>query len=338
VFELARSSDLSKMGKLGQARAKTLSVSHDRAGSFEFDFPLAHDFSSSILEIETCVLVKKAERIVWSGPVWTVVESTPDSMHVGCVGWLQTLEKRVTKPAWGTPLSYTAQDAGVIALDLLTKSNADTSYVDYVLPGTSETSQSRTKVYQPYSSVLNEIIALSDLESGYDFLVDPATRRLNIYARLGTTQPEAYFEYGGNATSVSRTCDSARLSNRIIAYSSIGAVQVDDVDSQSRYGVFEEAISLSDVRDTSILLAYANAELAVRSTPLRFHSFSPRQGPSVPRLFEDFDVGDTCYVTARRGRLQVLKQAVRIFGATVTWPDEGSDQEQITSIQTTVSG
>lgn len=338
TFELARSSDLAKIGELGQARVKSLVISLDRAGSFEFDFDLAHEFAPYILEVETCVLVKRYGEIEWSGPVWTVAEATPDSMHVGCVGWLQTLEKRVTKPAWGTPLSYTATDAGVIALDLLTKSNADGGDINYVFPGTSVTSQSRTRVYQPYSKVLDEIIALSDLESGYDLVVDPATRRLNIYSQYGGSQEEAYFEYGANADNVSRTCDASKMANRIIVYSAVGAAQADDTDSQSRYGVFEEAIALSDVRDTTILGAYANAELAYRSVPLRFHNFSPRSGSNVPVLFEDFNVGDTCYVTAHRGRIQIAKQAVRIFSATVTWPDDGSDDEQIASIQTTVAG
>lgn len=342
IFELAYSSDLTKIGELTQARGRTLSLALNRAGAFQMTLPLAHEFSDNISEIETCVLIRRLGTVVWSGPVWTVEESTPDGLSVGCIGWLQTLEKRVSKFAWGNPLTYTAQDAGAIALDLLTRSNADNvTGPNYVTPGTAEMTQSRTKSYQPFSNVLNEITALSDLESGYDMTVDPISRKLNIYTRVGVTNPQAFFEYGSNAQAVSRSSDSSRVTNRFIVYSPVGWVQANDTTSQARYGTFEEAISLSDVRDVTILQAFANAELVVRSTPLRFHTFQPRMTDVTPRIFgtrvQDFDVGDTCYVKVSRGRLQVPRQTVRIFGATVTWPDDAGGQERLTSIQTTAS-
>jgi hypothetical protein len=342
IFELAYSSDLTKIGELTQARGRSLTLSLNKSGAFQMTLPLAHEFSDNVSEIETCVLIRRLGTIVWSGPVWTVEESTPDNLSIGCVGWLQTLEKRVSKFAWGNPLTYTAQDAGAIALDLLTRSNADaTSGTNYVTPGTAQTTQSRTKSYQPFTSVLNEIIALSDLESGYDMTVDPISRKLNIYTRVGVTNPLAFFEYGSNAQAVSRSCDSSRLANRFIVYSPVGWVQANDTISQARYGTFEEAISLSDVKDVAILQAYANAELAVRSMPLRFHTFEPRMTAVTPRIFgnrnQDFDVGDTVYTKASRGRLTFPKQAVRVFGATITWPDDAGGQERLTSIQTTAS-
>jgi len=336
VFELATSSTMAKIGELTKAKGKSLTLTLNRAGAFQMTLPLADSFSDNIVEVSTCVLVRRKGTIVWSGPVWTVEETTPDSLSVGCVGWLQTLEKRVSKFAWGNPLQYAATDAGAIALDLLTRSNADNvTGPNYVTPGTAVTTQSRTKAYLPFSNVLNEIVALSDLESGYDMAVDPITRKLNIYSTISTGTPITYFQYGGNARQVSRSSDVARIANRIIVYSQTGWVQADDVVSQAEFGVLEDAISLSDVKNTAILTAFANAELAVRSNPLRFSSFEPRSGPSAPRIFQDFAVGGYGYVAVDRGRLQISKQLVRLFGTTVTWPDDGTGTEQITSIQTT---
>jgi hypothetical protein len=343
VFELASSATMAKLGELTRAKNRSLTLSLNRAGAFQMTLPLHEDLdgnaismSELIEEGSTCVIIRRNQSIVWSGPVWTVQETTPDSLSVGCVGWLQVLEKRCSKFAWGNPLSYPAQDAGAIALDLLTRSNADNiTGPNYVTPGTAETTQSRTIKYQPFSNILNEIIALSDLEAGYDMEVDPTTRKLNFYSTISTGTPVTFFQYGGNARQVSRTSDMSKVSNRIIVYSSVGWIQVDDPISQAQFGVLEEAISLSDVKDTTILQAYANAELAVRSNPLRFSSFEPRSGPSAPRIFQDFAVGSYGFVAVDRGRLKVDKQLVRIFSASVSWPDDGTGTEQVTSIQTT---
>lgn len=342
IFELAQSSNMSKIGELTQARSRSHTPSLNRGGATSMQLPLTDEIAMEIVEGSTCVIIRFDDQIVWSGPVWTARDETPDMLSISCVGWIQTLEKRVTKPAWGNPLTYTAQDAGDIALDLLALSNADNTVgTNYVTPGAAETTQNRTKSIQPWSGVLSEIIALSDLESGYDMIVDPTTRKLNIYARVGEEQTEVFFEYGGAAQNVQRECDISRMCNRMHAYSSVGYAVAEDLDSQAEFGLHEEAVSLSDVTDVTILQAYADAEVAVRGVPLRFHTFEPRPpsflNPLDPRIFRDFGMGDTVYVKAERGRLQVPKQAVRIFGGTVTWPDDGSGTERLGSVQTTAS-
>lgn len=336
VFELAYSSDMKKIGELTRAKNRSLTPSLNRGGAFQMTLPLDDEFSEFVEEVATCVIIRFKNDIVWSGPVWTIEEATPDNLSVGCVGWLQTLEKRVTKYAWGNPLTYTATDAGPLVLDLLARTNADNvTGPNYVTPGTTQVTQNRTRSYPPFTKILDEIIALSDLESGYDMEVDPVTRNLNIYSPATPGSPLQFFQYGGNARSVTRSSDASRIANRIIAYGPIGWVVANDTTSQAAYGMFEEAISLSDVRDTTILQAFANAELTVRSNPLRFSSFEPRSGPSAPRIFQDFNIGDYAYVAVDRGRLNITKQLVRLFGATVTWPDDGTGTEQVTSIQTT---
>lgn len=336
-FELARSSDLRRIGYLPDVGTKSLSLALNRGGSFSIQIPLMSWIATKIEEVSTCAMIKIASRVVWSGPTWTVEEGTPDTLNVGFVGWLQTLEKRTTKPLWGSPRMYSSTDAGLIAKDLVTRSNADNSYSDtnFIGEGTVELTQNRTISYPPWTNVLSAITSLSDLEGGFDMMVHPGSRQLNIYEHIGRTRPQVIFEYGGNTNSVRRTSDAGRMANRVIAYSSVGAAQADDEFSQQNTTLLEEAISLSDVRDISILQAYADAELAVRSAPLRFHSFEPRASDS-PMIFRDFDVGDTVYLKARRGRLDITKQAIRIFGCTVVFEESG--QERVTSIQTSAIG
>lgn len=341
TFELASSATLAKIGELTQARDRQLHLVLNKAGAFSMRLPLTDAIAMKVQEVSTCVIVKRLGTYVWSGPVWTTSESTPDLLNVDCVGWLQTLEKRVTKPAWGSPLQYVGIDAADISYDLLARSNGDNSFgLNYVIPGVRETTQARTRVVSAFSGVLGEITNLSELEAGYDMLVDPRTRMLNMYNELGSIKSQALFEYGGAATSVSRNCDVSRLCNRMIAYSAAGYAQADDIVSQQTYGLFEEAVSLSDVKDITILQAYANGEIAVRSTPLRFHNFGPRPyssaNPSDPRIFEDFNVADIVYLKVDRGRLEIPKQAVRIFGATIGFDDD-TGRERLSSLQTTAT-
>lgn len=345
TFELLDSRSMTKIGELTRARGRTLQLGHNAAGSLNLSLPLVDPLSDLVMEVSTAVLIKRLGEWIWSGPVWTTNETTPDTLQVGCVGWQQTLEKRVIKPtgtalwpSW-TTLSYASVDAGAIALSLLSQSNGDSSYPDtnYVLPGNHQASQARTRAYSPWGGVLGAITDLAQIESGFDLLVDPRSREMNIYKSLGSLKPDVVFDYASNAASATRTCDASRTCNRMIVYSSIGFAVAEDLISQSVYGTFEEAVSLSDVVDVSILQAYANAEVAVRSTPQRFATLQPRQyssaNPSDPQIFRDFRVSDTITQKVKRGRVQIPNQKVRVFGATVGFLDNG--QVQLSSLQTT---
>lgn len=352
VFELAESKSRERIGELTQARDRQLTDALNKAGTLTFGLPLRDDLSVLVEEVQTCVRIKRRLqsgelRVEWEGPVWTVEEKTKNELSIGCVGWLQTLERRETKPVgpdsifeWDT-LSYADQDAGFIALDLLRQSNADSRYSDgnYVVPGDCEVTQQRTQTYSPWSKVLTEIQNLADLEDGFDLAVDPVTRELNVYAKLSTVRSEVVYEYGKNVIEARRSSDASRICNRFVAYSSIGFAVAEDLDSQADLGLLEESLSLSDVKDVSILQAYANAEVAVRSRPLRLSSFDPRRAssafPEDPQPFRDFRTGDVVFQTVDCGRLSIVKQAHRIFGMTVDWDSSG--QPRVSGLQTTAT-
>jgi hypothetical protein len=337
-FELARSSDFFRYGELTKAKNRSLTMALNKAGSFSFTMPLEdNSISSDLEEVNTCVLIYFQDELVWSGPVWTIEEQTPNTINVGCVGWFQELEKRIINPTWCHPtLSYVNVDASAIVFDLLFRTNQENG--GNVTSGSAVPTQLRTRSYSPYSTIASEIQALSNIEAGFDFYIDPSTRLLNIYDRLGEDRIHVNFEYGTNVNSASRRSDSARIVNRIFVYGSGGTTaQVsEDHESIARYGLFEESISLSDVTDNTILAAFGQAELAVRAWPQRFISFEPRRyllSPRDPLLFQDFNIGDTVYATIKKNRFDVSRQAVRVFGATLNWDDAGN--VHLTSVQTT---
>ncbi len=352
IFELADSKTRERIGELTKAKGRKLTTALNAAGSLEFTLPLKDDLSMLVEEASTCVRVKRGldsggHVVEWEGPVWTVSEETPNGLTIGCVGWLQTMEKRCTKPIgspWGwDTLQYVDQDAGAIALDLLRQSNADSSYSDgnFVLPGSYESTQQRTETFQPWSGVIGEIKGLSELEAGYDFAVDPVTRELNVFQKIRRILPDVVFEYDGNVVKARRSSDVSRMCNRCIAYSSIGYAVAEDLDSQRDLGLFEEPISLTGVTDVTILQAFADAEVAVRSRPLRFGSFDPRKAssarPNDPQPFRNFKPGDVVFEHVHCGRMQIDMQAHRIFSMVVTW-DDVSGATQVSDLQTTVSG
>ena len=343
-FELARSSDLTRLGDLTQARERNLQLSLNRAGAFTCSLPMDDDMAGLVKEVETCIIISRNTEVIWSGPVWNVAEQiTADSakMTVGTVGWLQTLDKRVIRPSWndGAAVPYESMDGGLIAQDLVLRSNGDADAAgapSYVVPGTTEYTQIRTRTYQPWAGVLASINELTEIESGFDMEVDPATRELNIYTRIGS-DTGVLFQLPGDVRSVSRQTDSGSIINFLTAYSNSGSASEADPDSLVDLGLFEEAQSLSDVINTGILRAYAAGEIFFKSRPLPIITFQPLpespERPNAPRVFEDFNIGDLVRLTARKGRLQLDRQVLRIFSFSVRFPDTGG--AEVSDLQTT---
>lgn len=342
VFELANSSDLSKIGELTQARQRQLTLTLNRGGSASFVLPIDDNLAKLVKEINTCVVIKRKFSSgfipVWSGYVSGIAEQTPNTLTVSCLGWLQLLEKRFIK----TDLNFLNIDAGEIVLSILDTIGQDSSLLPayYVKRGTIEHTITRTRQYKAHDQVLKIIQDLSDIENGFDMYIDPTERLLNIYIKKLRDQPNLNFEYGINITDVSRSSDTSRMVNKITVLGgpNLFASVADDTASQNQYGLLEEVTTLSDVNDQLILAAYANAEIAIRSQPLRIYNFSLRKStPNVPdpKLFIDYEIGDKIYLTALKGTIQERRKPVRIFSLSVSIPENGN--EQITNVQTTAN-
>lgn len=341
-FELANSLDLSRIGELQPAKNRSLTMTLNRGGEFTFTVALESPIAYEIEEIKTCVLIWRRGtnnefKIVWSGPVWGIEITTPNTMNITCVGWIQTLEKRILP----IDLGELTADAGSIVLALLNQFNsisADSGAPVYVTSGDVIPTVTRTRSYKKYEDFLNIIHNLSDIESGFDFVVDPVLRTLNIYDMYGEIKSNLRFEYKININAVTRSSDSSRICNQFTAVGAANTIpqQANNSESQSQYGIFAELATVSDVKSNTILAAYADSEVAVRAFPLRIYSFSTRQagtGSTTPRAFQDFFIGDIGYLTVNKGPVIVKDQAVRIFSFTLSFDDNGN--ELPAQIQTT---
>lgn len=103
----------------------------------------------------------------------------------------------------------------------------------------------------------------------------------------------------------------------------------EDIPSQNEYQLFEEEVQLSDVVDPNVLLAYAGGEVLIRKTPRILYSPAPFpwiEGRT-PQPFVDYGLGDKVIFTAQKAnRINVIGQAVRIFGMNVTITEEGNER------------
>jgi hypothetical protein len=220
----------------------------------------------------------------------------------------------------------------------------------------------RTRTYKRYTNVGQAIQELSDIENGFDFEVDPATRALNLYHSLvggtihgkGSTKSDVRFGYltgPDNLSSFSRQLDGQIVSNDTIVTGKNGAGRAVELASITTAGTafwagvsgglgyrIQDVISLSDVPDLEILQAFAGVETTLRSFPRQTYNFVPRPystGQKTLRPFVDYGLGDIVYVSADRGRVNVTNQAVRIFGFDIAIDENGV--ERVTNISTSPS-
>jgi len=132
-FILVDSRDMTRITELKRSTSRSLSVKNNISGKVDWTYPLRDEFSPDIVPFQTGVL---AERFNWRAtvarnlsnfpgeiwdPIWsgynlTINEDiTGDTMQINTVGWLQRLERRITRKV----LNWSNVDDSLIIRDLL---------------------------------------------------------------------------------------------------------------------------------------------------------------------------------------------------------------------------
>lgn len=343
-------------GILNNAQNRTFQLAANRAGSAQFTLRTSDDMAAEILDgvdfgdvrgtVRHCLRIRRNKVDLWSGPIWGIQgDLDAGTLTVSCVGWLETLQHRLL---W-TPNDYSNNGLGLppdtIAFDVLGKLVLqDMNHPPYVIPGnvmgnrvTGSFAQNRLEVYNRGQNVGQALQDLSDIEDGYDYEVNPLTRRLNLMdSSIFTTRRDIKLGYNwgpSNLKNVQWQEDASKTCNFMSVQSQQGGapITVDDSVSIDQYGLFEESNTIT--ANTAILVPYGLAEIAIRSRPLVIYSLIPQ--PFGPRLFDDFQIRDEVFFTARKDHFQVNNQGIRVFGATVQIDDNGN--ETISELQTAPS-
>lgn len=192
----------------------------------------------------------------------------------------------------------------------------------------------RNITYTRGQSIGAAITDLSDTEAGFDFTIDPITRVMNIknwneYADKTQTVDFGYSWGPNNMSNFNRQIDASTMCNRMTAYGKYGGGMAEDIPSQQEYQLFEEEAQLSEVVNPNVLLGYAGGEVVIRKEPRQVYSFQPYPWVDgrTPQPFVDYGLGDKVVFSAKEApRVQISKQAVRVFGINITITDDGNEK------------
>lgn len=335
---LGNSSDLSTQADITyEARGKQLVMGKNKPGSFNFQLPFITNYKSYLNPVFNCVILRKNNQTVWSGPIWSREEDFVQAkFSLSAVGWFQMLRKRFIIDA---DVTYSEVNEGQIAFNLLDIAN--TQRPTWITPGANTSTQNRTKKYTRWSNIGQEIENLTNIESSFDFDIHPETRQMHIYEWdnfADNTQAIFGLNWGPrNVANVTRSINADDMKNQYYTVGKYGIAEANDADSINYYNLHQEVLNVNDVADINILGAISNAELAVNKTPRVTINFLPmaegEMSENVPQLFRDFNIGDQVYLTAKRHDVEIVNQAVRVFGISLDINESGL--EHISQLETT---
>lgn len=244
-------------------------------------------------------------------------------------------------------ITYTDQDAGVIASNLITATNTDGA--TGLTVGNIEATKVRTHEF-PYGTNVGQAIQnLTNVLDGFDFEEEwtETGSTFHVYAQLGTERAAAKFEYGpetlNNVRSVSRTTQSPVNVAKAAGGSGLTS-EKSDPSSILTYGRWEAFKSFPNISEQATLDDKAHA--ALRPSPVVVVSFVPEYGlENCPKPFDDFHVGDTVYFYGRRdsfvedaaARVNALKIVIDEDGAEAAEIDDPATPEEDSSLESSLS-
>jgi hypothetical protein len=335
-IELVRSSDMVPINALDYGFS--LSLVFNRPGSFSMTIPLDDQVAYEVAKHATAIRCTRNGLSKWSGEVITTPKNASGmTMGITALGWLDQLNHRPVRANEESALTFTAQTGGTIAQALMAAVNAQQDSGGTVRPtaltfANKTDTQVRTRSYKRGQNYGQAIQELSDVENGFDIRIDPVDRTISTYPPTDFEDRNGViFGYNvepNNLADITENDDGSNTAERVTAVGGNGViVPADDVAAITAHGGFmrDEWLSISDVVDTTIIGAYANAELVYRRYGTKTFDFQVQPYADIPRLFDDFELGDKVYLSADAGALQLDRQAVRIFSVTIEVDAQGNE-------------
>lgn len=285
------------------ASERRLLYARNRAGEARLRLGLADTSTTALLEALAAgmpqLVVSRNNTVVFAGH-WMPMEGGHDK---DSSGWVNL----IFKDAFGAQLeyryatnSYAAEDAGLIAEDLLTTSDDEFGSATNIQSAwTVEPTKLRDRNYND-KQIAEAIIELAEVQGGFDWYptyLDPAehtgrTMRMNIAARQGSDRPGARFEFGpgtlGNCTGYTFTVG---LPVNVVRATGDGIASLQfDEDSIDRYGQFDIPLAANDISEQATL--DDKALDALRPDPVLVTGFVG--DPAMcPQPWDDFWIADT---------------------------------------------
>ncbi len=333
------------IGALQNADQRKVTLSHLRVPTASFTIPLWHPYAASIMDSDCLLRCYRTDSntstrtLAFHGPI----VSTEENGEAG-----QTIQATAAGPYWrlarryiGTSaagISYglvTAVDLGLIAHNILDAVNG-TNFTGIDKGTRTATS---TGAYGPVwlKPAAEAISELAGSISSFEMEVVPTEPTasggvggwpriglMNVAPTIGSTRPDAIFEYGDgsrNVVSYSRKVDREGMANRV--YISVQGwpdapesgqtlITRNDSTSQTNRGFFEAVANDNGVIDAALRTSIADFHLLYRKNPRQQITFKPAPNAH-PAPFVDYSVGDTI-----RGRA-VVRGSVRFDALFRVW-------------------
>lgn len=270
----------------------------------------------------------------FNGIVWVTDEQANDDgvsyMKVVAVDpYGSTLAKRFTSANAGTV------DQGTLLKTLVDSANSvsdtfvqtDAANVVASIARTIDWSLARKSLAEAFAEIAGAF-------DGTDWELRPIDNGAKIAdlhvfgGRRGSIRDEVVFGYGegtvANCTAFARTSNMDKLATWIQGDGQGGAYfQWTNPTKVTEFGRYERYTSYSDVANVTHLSNLVYKDLVDSYDPVPIIGFTA--GPDAPRMFDDWDIGDTVRVQGRHGSISV-DTAARIIGATVTIDNNGVEQ------------
>lgn len=348
---------MNPIAPIRQARGRSIDLALNKPGGVKFNVPLQYDLFKDVETVKHGVIAYRNGVPKHSGMIWNLQEDAPgNKLNVATIGWYELLNHRVLRDDVSYPrvgLVPNKITGGQIVFDapvgtpgtigyypggLLTIANDQKD--TWIVAGADSDIMERVAAYTRGTTIGSIITSLSETEAGFDFEVDPDTRELNIRAWDDVRDRTEYGVFGyaiqpKNLVNFGREFDASQMVNRHTSMGKYGGGIAENLEAQDEYQLFEEIISLSDVVDPNVLLAYSGSEVTLKGRPriiTNIMPFATTGSGKTPQPLEDYDLGDRILYSVIKGdRINIEDQIARVFGLSLSITDEGN--EKVTGFQ-----
>lgn len=251
-----------------------------------------------------------------------------DSMMVTAYSPDAILENRITTATYSS-----ATQRGTILQGVIDTANTDNDTgirtnsinIEATTATTVDFSQDKPTIASVFSQFA-EALDGCDAEFRPIELASGKIADLYVYNQRGTTNTGVVFGYGAdtiaNCTQMRRVRNRRNLENYVEGFSAAVTVTAQETSSintnRKRYG----SVSLTNEASTLEAQARVLGRLASQSTASALAEYTVTTGPDAPRLWDDFNIGDTVTLDFRKGSI-AFSVTQRVEAVTVQIDNNG---------------
>lgn len=231
----------------------------------------------------------------------------------------------------GDKLAYVAEDQASIGWQLIQATQAKTGGDLGITRGTGQTTgHLRSPTYRAGEPIGASIDQLGDVESGFDWEIDPHLR-FNVFSPERGRATDVVLNLGGTVASVQGQLDTSGYGNAVrgTADTDPRAPEVREApDLATRpEGRIELSRGFPDILEQSTLAARTDGLLAEAQVLRRSYTLTLKPGayPGPAALW----IGDTCPVVIKSGRIQQTSR-LRVYELSFSPGEDGTETVQVT--------